>query len=219
MRSEIVERMRVIYVIVDPEHTNNRNVIEVAKAAFNGGAATVQLRDKISSKRTIVETATEIQKLANDAGSLFILNDHADIARIVASDGLHVGQKDISVEDSRVVLDDRQIVGTSNALVTEAQESERIGADYLAVGAMFPTATKIDTRPAGLETLTEIRAKTSTHIVAIGGINKSNLNAVLAAGADSICIASAITKAEDVEAAARSLVKLFNNAAISKENT
>ena len=83
----------------------------------------------------------------------------------------------------------------------------------------FPTATKIDTRPAGLETLTEIRAKTSTHIVAIGGINESNLNAVLAAGADSICIASAITKAEDVEAAARSLVKLFNNAAISKENT
>ena len=219
MRCEIVERMRGIYVIIDPEHTNSRNVIEVAEAAFKGGVSTVQLRDKVSSKRTIVETATEIQKLAHNAGSLFIMNDHADIARIVAADGLHVGQKDISVEDSRVVLDDRQIIGTSNALVTEAQESERIGADYLAVGAMFPTATKIDTRLAGLETLTEIRAATSTHIVAIGGINESNLNAVLAAGADSICIASAITKAEDVEAAARSLVKLFNNPAISKENT
>ena len=215
MRSEIVERMRGIYVIIDPEHTNNRNVIEVAEAAFNGGASTVQLRDKISSKRTIVETATEIQQLAHNAGSLFIMNDHADIARIVASDGLHVGQKDIAVEDCRVVLDDRQIVGTSNALVTEAEESERIGADYLAVGAMFPTATKIDTRPAGLETLSEIRATTSTHIVAIGGINESNLGAVMAAGADSVCIASAITKAEDVEAATRRLVKLFDKAAIS----
>ena len=215
MRSEIVERMRGIYVIVDPEHTNNRNVLQVAEAAFNGGASTVQLRDKISSKRTIVETATEIQQLAHNAGSLFIMNDHADIARIVASDGLHVGQKDIAVEDCRVVLDDRQIVGTSNALVTEAEESEKIGADYLAVGAMFPTATKIDTRPAGLETLTEIRAATSTHIVAIGGINESNLGAVLAAGADSVCIASAITKAEDVEAATRRLVKLFDKAAIS----
>ena len=215
MRSEIVERMRGIYVIVDPEHTNNRNVLQVAEAAFNGGASTVQLRDKISSKRTIVETATEIQQLAHNAGSLFIMNDHADIARIVASDGLHVGQKDIAVEDCRVVLDDRQIVGTSNALVTEAEESERIGADYLAVGAMFPTATKIDTRPAGLETLTEIRVATSTHIVAIGGINESNLGAVLAAGADSVCIASAITKAEDVEAATRRLVKLFDKAAIS----
>ena len=215
MRSEIVERMRGIYVIVDPEHTNNRNVLQVAEAAFNGGASTVQLRDKISSKRTIVETATEIQQLAHNAGSLFIMNDHADIARIVASDGLHVGQKDIAVEDCRVVLDDRQIVGTSNALVTEAEESERIGADYLAVGAMFPTATKIDTRAAGLETLTEIRAATSTHIVAIGGINESNLGAVLAAGADSVCIASAITKAEDVEAATRRLVKLFDKAAIS----
>tara|TARA_B100000959_G_scaffold220456_1_gene233011 strand:- start:300 stop:923 length:624 start_codon:yes stop_codon:yes gene_type:complete len=207
--------MRGIYVIVDPEHTNNRNVLQVAEAAFNGGASTVQLRDKISSKRTIVETATEIQQLADNAGSLFIMNDHADIARIVASDGLHVGQKDIAVEDCRVVLDDRQIIGTSNALVTEAEESERIGADYLAVGAMFPTATKIDTRPAGLETLTEIRAATSTHIVAIGGINESNLGAVLAAGADSVCIASAITKAEDVEAATRRLVKLFDKAAIS----
>jgi thiamine-phosphate pyrophosphorylase len=207
--------MRGIYVIVDPEHTNNRNVLQVAEAAFNGGASTVQLRDKISSKRTIVETATEIQQLAHNAGSLFIMNDHADIARIVASDGLHVGQKDIAVEDCRVVLDDRQIIGTSNALVTEAEESERIGADYLAVGAMFPTATKIDTRPAGLETLTEIRAATSTHIVAIGGINESNLGAVLAAGADSVCIASAITKAEDVEAATRRLVKLFDKAAIS----
>ena len=215
MRSEIVERMRGIYVIVDPEHTNNRNVLQVAEAAFNGGASTVQLRDKISSKRTIVETATEIQQLAHNAGSLFIMNDHADIARIVSSDGLHVGQKDIAVEDCRVVLDDRQIVGTSNALVTEAEESERIGADYLAVGAMFPTATKIDTRPAGLETLTKIRAATSTHIVAIGGINESNLGAVLAAGADSVCIASAITKAEDVEAATRRLVKLFDKAAIS----
>jgi len=207
--------MRGIYVIVDPEHTNNRNVLQVAEAAFNGGASTVQLRDKISSKRTIVETATEIQQLAHNAGSIFIMNDHADIARIVASDGLHVGQKDIAVEDCRVVLDDRQIVGTSNALVTEAEESEKIGADYLAVGAMFPTATKIDTRPAGLETLTEIRAATSTHIVAIGGINESNLGAVLAAGADSVCIASAITKAEDVEAATRRLVKLFDKAAIS----
>ena len=215
MRSEIVERMRGIYVIVDPEHTNNRNVLQVAEAAFNGGASTVQLRDKISSKRTNVETAMEIQKLAHSTGSLFIMNDLAVIARIVASDGLHVGQKDIAVEDCRVVLDDRQIVGTSNALVTEAEESERIGADYLAVGAMFPTATKIDTRPAGLETLTEIRAATSTHIVAIGGINESNLGAVLAAGADSVCIASAITKAEDVEAATRRLVKLFDKAAIS----
>jgi thiamine-phosphate pyrophosphorylase len=207
--------MRGIYVIVDPEHTNNRNVLQVAEAAFNGGASTVQLRDKISSKRTIVETATEIQQLADNAGSLFIMNDHADIARIVASDGLHVARKDIAVEDFRGVLDDRQIIGTSNALVTEAEESERIGADYLAVGAMFPTATKIDTRPAGLETLTESRAATSTHIVAIGGINESNLGAVLAAGADSVCIASAITKAEDVEAATRRLVKLFDKAAIS----
>jgi len=211
MRTEIAERMRGIYVIVDPQHTINREVVGIAKAAFSGGASAVQLRDKISSKRKILETATQIQELAHSAGSLFIVNDHADIARIVASDGLHVGQKDIAVEDCRVVLDDRQIIGTSNALVSEAEESERVGADYLAIGAMFPTGTKIDTRPAGLKTLREVRAVTSTHIVAIGGINKSNIEAVVAAGADSVCMATAITKAEDVEAATRSLVQLFND--------
>jgi thiamine-phosphate pyrophosphorylase len=198
-------------VIVDPEHTNGRNVIDVAKAAYEAGAAVVQLRDKRSGKRLIVERAGQIQRIAHTAGGLFIVNDHADIARIIGADGLHVGQKDLSVEDCRLILDDRQLIGTSNALLSEAEESDHAGADYLAVGAIFPTQTKTDTRPAGLETLQAVRGASSSTIVAIGGINSSNIASVVEAGADSICVATAITKAEDVGAATAELVGLFED--------
>jgi thiamine-phosphate pyrophosphorylase len=204
--------MNGIYVIVDPEHTNGRDVIDVARETYEAGAAVVQLRDKRSGKRAIRETAEQIQQIAHENGKLFIVNDHADIARIIGSDGLHVGQKDLSVENCRIVLDDRQIIGTSNALLSEAEESEHIGADYLAVGAIFPTSTKTDTRPAGLETLRAVSSAISTTIVAIGGINASNLASVVEAGANSICVASAITKSDDVSTATAGLVELYEQA-------
>ena len=127
-------------------------------------------------------------------------------------DGLHVGQNDLRVEDCRLVLDDRQLVGTSNALLSEAEESQRTGADYLAVGAIFTTSTKTDTRPAGLDTLRAVRESCSIHVVAIGGINASNLVSVMEAGANSICIATAITMAADIGAATSELVDLFETA-------
>ena len=204
--------MNGIYVIVDPEHTNGRDVIDVARETYEAGAAVVQLRDKRSGKRAIRETAEQIQQIAHDNGKLFIVNDHADIARIIGSDGLHVGQKDLSVGNCRIVLHDRQIIGTSNALLSEAEESEHVGADYLAVGAIFPTSTKTDTRPAGLETLRAVSSAISTTIVAIGGINASNLASVVEAGANSVCVASAITKSDDVAIATTRLVELYEQA-------
>ncbi|MCI0808152.1 MAG: thiamine phosphate synthase [Chloroflexi bacterium] len=204
--------MTGIYVIVDPEHTNGRSVVDVAGAAFESGASVVQLRDKLSPRRQIAECAVQIQNLAHHEGKLFIVNDHADIARIIGADGLHVGQNDLRVEDCRLVLDDRQLVGTSNALLSEAEESQRTGADYLAVGAIFTTSTKTDTRPAGLDTLRAVRESCSIHVVAIGGINASNLVSVMEAGANSICIATAITMAADIGAATSELVDLFERA-------
>ena len=202
--------MRGIYVIVDPEYTNGRDVVDVVRAAFEAGASVVQLRDKLSQKRRIAERAVQIQKLAHASGRLFIVNDHADVARIVSSDGLHVGQNDLSVGDCRKVLLDHQIVGTSNATLSEAQESEKQQADYIAVGAVFPTDTKSDTRPAGLETLKAVRRNYEGPIVAIGGINSSNLVSVVEAGASSICVASAVTKAQDIRSATIELVELFD---------
>lgn len=203
--------MSGIYLIVDPEHTRGRDVVDIAGKAFEAGVAAVQLRDKLSPKGQIAKTAAEIQQLAREYNKLFIVNDHADIARIVDADGLHLGQKDLGVKDCRKVLDDRQIIGTSNALLSEAEESEKNGADYLAVGAIFPTKTKSDTRPAGLKILRAVRKASKAHIVAIGGINKGNLASVVQAGADSICVATAITEADDVSVASSELIEIFEN--------
>ena len=199
-----------IYVIVDPEHTNGRPVIEVTAAALAGGACAIQLRDKSGSRRETLETARRIQEMCSQAGAVFIVNDWVDIAALVEADGVHVGQNDIPVGTARGVLAGGQIVGTSNALQQEALDSESEGADYIAVGAMFPTGTKQDTRPAGVETLRQVKVSVGVPVIAIGGINVGNIGQIAAAGADSACVATAVTKADDPEAATRELVGLFS---------
>lgn len=198
-----------IYVIVDPEHTSGRPVTEIAAAALAGGACAIQLRDKNGSRRAVLETAQHMQEMSTQAGAVFIVNDWVDIAALVSADGVHVGQKDIPVGAARKVLASGQMVGTSNALQQEALDSESEGADYIAVGAMFPTGTKQDTRPAGVETLRQVKASVGVPVIAIGGINAQNIGQIADAGADSACVATAVTKADDPEAAARELTSLF----------
>ena len=137
------------------------------------------------------------------------MNDYSDVARIVDSDGLHVGQGDLPVAAARQVLSPHQIVGTSNALVQEALDSEAETADYIAVGSIFLTSTKSDTRPAGLETLAEVKRSVGVPVVAIGGINHDNAGSVAAAGADAICVATAVTTADDPERATQTLSSVF----------
>jgi thiamine-phosphate pyrophosphorylase len=198
-----------IYVIVDPEHTNGRPVIDVASAALAGGACAIQLRDKVGDRRKVLETAARIQEMCSKAGSIFIVNDWVDIAALVEADGVHVGQKDIPVESARKLLSPATVIGTSNALQQEALDSESDGADYIAVGAMFPTGTKQDTRPAGVETLRKVKQSVGVPVIAIGGINKGNIAQIADAGADAVCVASAVTKANNPEAATRELVGIF----------
>lgn len=187
-----------IYVIVDPEHTLGRDIINVVKQVLDAGANIIQLRDKISTIQEISRSANEIQKIVTSYNKTFILNDYVNIAKNINTDGVHVGQKDMSVIKTRKILSSEQIIGSSNATVEEAKISENHNVDYIAVGSMFKTNTKNDTRSAGVETLKKVREHTSKSIVAIGGINLENCTKVLDAGADSICIASAITKSDNI---------------------
>ena len=198
-----------IYVIVDPEHTNGRPVIDVAAAALAGGACAIQLRDKVGERRKILDTAGRMQELCRTANAIFIVNDWVDIAALVNADGVHVGQKDIPLESARRLLSPATVIGTSNALQQEALDSESEGADYIAVGAMFPTGTKQDTRPAGVATLRQVKSAVGVPVIAIGGINPGNISQIADAGADAACAASAVTKAANPEAATRELVSLF----------
>ena len=118
---------------------------------MSGDAIAIQLRRKGGPGKEVLEEARAIREMCAEAGALCIVNDYSDVARIVDADGLHVGQNDLPVAAARQVLAPHQVVGTSNALLQEALDSEAETADYIAVGSIFPTTTKSNTRPAGLE--------------------------------------------------------------------
>ena len=176
------------------------------QAVLRGGARVIQLRDKLHDKGDVLPVARSIRDLCDRHDAVFIMNDHADLAVACDAHGLHLGQHDLPVAEARAILRPYQIIGTSNALVEEAAGSESQGVDYLAVGAMFPTDSKERTRPAGLSTLSAVKATASVPLVAIGGINLSNVSQVVRAGADAACVISAVVGAPDPEAAARQLI-------------
>ena len=209
VRKSVASGLDGVYVIVDPSHTRGRSTVDVAKAVLSGGAIAIQLRHKGGPSGAVLDEARTIREMCAEHGALFIVNDYSDVARIVDADGLHVGQGDLPVKAARQVLAPHQIIGTSNALLQEALDSEAETADYVAVGSIFPTTTKEDTRPAGLETLSEIKRSVGTPVVAIGGINHDNASRVAAAGADAICVATAVTMADDPERATQTLTSAF----------
>lgn len=214
IRSERIAKMRGLYVIVDPEATRGRDVVEVAEAALRGGASVIQLRDKTRDKGEALEIARAIKGLCDEHGGLFIVNDDADIAFLSEAHGLHVGQTDLPVGEARRVLAPEQIIGRSNNGTGEALESEAQGADYLAVGAVYSTTTmgKSGRTAVGPEMIRRVKDAVSAPVVAIGGINAGNIADVARAGADCICVVSAVTFAEDVEGAAGELVRLIASA-------
>ena len=197
-----------LYVIVDPDLTRGREVVEIAKAALRGGASAIQLRDKRRDKEEQLLVARRLTTLCQDHNAVFIVNDHADLAMACGAHGLHLGQHDLPVADARRILQSWQFLGTSNALVQEAEKAAAQEVDYIAVGAIYSTGSKSGTRPAGIETLRRVRERiASIPIVAIGGITQDNVGSVLEAGADGICVIGAVCQADDPEEAARRLVE------------
>ena len=213
---ELAAKVSGIYVIIDPEATRGRPVIEVARASLEGGARVVQLRDKLRDKRPMLETACELKSLCEEFGALFVMNDHADVALASGAHGLHVGQTDLPVEAARRVLEPRQLVGSSNGSVEEAMRSADEGVDYIAVGAIYTTTTmgKSGRRSLGPEMIERVKSAVGQPVVAIGGINEINIGEVAAAGADCACVVSAITFADDPRAATQGLVELFEGARV-----
>ena len=193
------ERLRGLYVIIDPETARGRNGLEIAREAMEGGAQVIQLRDKRRSAQELAPTAEELRRVCRDLGALFIVNDDVNLAMAVGADGVHVGQRDMPVTEVRRLVPPEVIVGCSTNNVDEACRAERDGASYVAVGRLYPTGSKPDTRPATLDTLRAVKAAVSVPVCAIGGINQSNIDEVIAA----------VVAAEDVRAAARRLAERF----------
>ena len=212
-RREQAGMVRGLYVIIDPEVTGGREPLEIAQAAVRGGARMLQLRDKRRDKGDILPLARDLQELcaANDA--LLIVNDHVDLAAAVGSGGVHVGQTDLPVAQARQVLAPEQVLGRSNREIDLLIQSQEMGADHVAFGAIYPTTTKPGGRgPQGPERLRQARAVTQVPLVAIGGINAENVAPVIAAGADAVCVTAAVGLAPEPEAAAHRLVAAISQA-------
>ena len=212
IRAETASRVQGLYVIVDPEATRGRSVVEIARAALSGGAAVVQLRDKSHDKGEVLPIAHKLRSMCKDAGALFIMNDDPGVALASDADGLHLGQTDMPLADARRILGRGRIVGLSNNSMDEMSRSQSQGADYLAVGAVYPTATmgKGDRPVVGPEMVRQAKDVVSQPVVAIGGITLDKVAEVVAAGADCVCVASAVTHAEDPEGAARALMEAID---------
>ena len=208
LRQTQADRIRGLYVIIDPEVTGGRDPLDIARAAINGGARMLQLRDKLRDKGEQLPLGIALRDLcaANDA--LLIINDHADLAAALGPEhvGLHVGQTDLPVAEARKILAPGQVLGRSNREIDLIIESQQMGADHVAFGAMYTTTTKQVTRaPQGPERLKQARAAATVPLVAIGGITAANVAPVVEAGADAICVTAAVGNAPDPEAAAAEL--------------
>lgn len=139
----------------------------------------------------------------------FIVNDHVDVAMAAGADGVHVGQKDLPIDVVRRLVGPEMIIGASTNNVNEARRAEADGSDYVSVGRLFETGSKEDTRPASTETIREVKAAVSVPVCAIGGINESNIDEVIAAGADMVAVISAVCSAYVPREAARRLAGRF----------
>ncbi|MGD9393454.1 MAG: thiamine phosphate synthase, partial [Dehalococcoidia bacterium] len=182
---------------------------KVAEELIKGGASAIQLRDKFTAKAELLPIAQKLKKLCADKGVLFIINDHLDIALACGADGLHLGQDDLPLSTARQLLPMDMILGGSVNTVEQAKNAEADGADYIAVGSMYPTTSKEKPKVVGVGRLKQVRGVVSLPLVAIGGINKDNASEVAANGADAVAIISALLGAKDVAEAARRIIKSF----------
>lgn len=200
-----------LYVIVDPDACAGRSPIDVARLALEGGATVIQWRDKRRDKGDQLADARAIAALCREHDAIFIINDHADLAMACGADGVHLGQHDLPIDAVRPIVGEGMMIGVSTNNVGEARAAEAAGADYVAVGAIFATATKDVTRPASVERLGEVKAAVGAPVVAIGGINPTNIGDVVAAGADAAAVISAVCGAADPRAAAAELAAAFSS--------
>ena len=195
-----------LYAVTDRTWLNGRSLHDCVAEALNGGVTMVQLREKHLADADFIAEARDIKRLCANHRVPFIVNDNLDVAMAVDADGIHVGQDDMSAVDIRKRWGKNKIVGVSAQTVSEAVQAEKDGADYLGVGAVFPTTTKTDAIDVPLPVLRDITKATSIPAVAIGGIDLTNTAQLRNSGIVGIAVISAIFAAKDITATSAKLL-------------
>ncbi len=198
----------LLYAVTDRAWLKGETLYEQVEKALKGGATFIQLREKTLDEGTFLEEAKEIKELCKKYGVPFVINDNVDIALAMDADGVHVGQSDMEAGDVRAKLGDDKIIGVSAQTVEQAVLAEKRGADYLGVGAVFPTGSKDDADDVSHETLKAICDAVSIPVIAIGGISKANVLELSGTGICGIAVISAIFAQPDIENATKELFDL-----------
>ena len=197
----------LLYAVTDRHWLNGATLISQVEAALKGGATFIQLREKNLDDKAFYQEALEIQKLCKEYKVPFVINDNVELAKKIGADGVHVGQSDMEALDVRKVLGDDKIIGVSAQTVEQAELAEKHGADYLGVGAVFPTGSKNDATEVSFEMLQEICEHVHIPVIAIGGITRDNVVKLNQIGICGIAVISAIFGQTDIEAATADLKK------------
>ena len=190
-----------LYVVLDRAAAGTRSLVDVLDAVIDGGCRMVQLREKTWGSGRLLSLAERLRARCRASGVTFIVNDRVDLALALDADGVHLGQDDLPARRARPLLRRGMILGVSTHSVEQARAARDAGADYVAVGAMFATATKADFQLVGPALVRALRAEIVVPLVGIGGITPENAGEVIRAGADGVAVISAVCGAADPRAA------------------
>ena len=202
---KLTKESLLLYAITDRSWLGGRTLYSQVEETQEGGATFLQLREKNLDEEHFLEEAKELQALCRRYGVPFIVNDNVDVALAMGADGIHVGQSDMEAGDVRKLLGPDKILGVSAQTVEQALLAEQRGADYLGVGAVFPTGSKDDADDVSYETLKAICSAVSIPVVAIGGISQNNVMQLKGSGICGIAVISAIFAQKDIKAATQKL--------------
>lgn len=197
-----------LYLVTDREVLGNIDIYTAVEEAIKGGVTVVQLREKRLGTLDFYNIAVKIKLITDKYKIPLIINDRIDIAEAIDCAGVHLGQNDMPAAIARSIIGNDKVIGVSTSTLEEAQKAEKLGADYVGVGAMFPTTTKDDAKAVSVQCLKEIKEGIFIPVVAIGGINEKNLELLKIAKVDGIAVVSAILSKKHLKEAAETLRSL-----------
>ncbi len=204
-----IRKAMLLYAVTDQMWLKeSEKLADVVESVLQNGATFLQIREKDLAKDAFELEAERLKTLCAQHGVPFVVNDSVEITLQCDADGVHVGQSDIKGRDIRSIIGPDKILGISAGTVEEAVAAEKAGADYIGVGAVFPTGTKKNATPMTMELLKEIVSSVSIPVVAIGGISAENILQLRGSGVDGVAVVSAIFAADDPGKATADLLKL-----------
>jgi len=211
-----IRKAMLLYAVTDQMWLKEGETLtDVVESVLQNGATFLQIREKDLAEDAFEAEAERLKTLCAQHGVPFVVNDSVEIALQCDADGVHVGQSDIKGRDIRSMIGPDKILGISAGTVEEAVAAEKAGADYIGVGAVFPTGTKKNATPMTMDLLKEIVSSVSIPVVAIGGISEENVLQLRGSGVDGVAVVSAIFAAEDPGKATANLLKLAKEMVVS----